>query len=552
MATLTLGATKAFVWQGTEQEAQEAAADLAGWCKTTIAPAGQAWHYTGDLAGRPMYNPWAALAFYDIADEKARPALVDLKREYDASFALDGPEDIAPLPPGEYLLPFQRAGVAYALRRQHVLIGDPMGLGKSIQALAICNARKAERILILCPAAVLLQWGRFVRRWLLPLRPPAPDPVVIAQTNLRAIHPRTRVLICSYDRAKNKTMREVIEKHSWDHVILDEAHYLRHHTSQRTKAILGSYGRGPAGLVAEASHIIALTGTPLPNRPREAYTLARALDWEAISLMSEQAFQDRFNPSRVIWIDKADGTQAPIIREATGRLPELQARLRCNFLVRREKEAAAPQLPKKTYDIVLVASDETRRVVQAERALHLDIDNLEALSPQITGKVTRLRKEMAQAMVPLVADYLANLLAAEDQKLVVYAYHLVMISELRYRLAAAHPAVVTGALTAQERQREAARFVEDRRCRLFIGQIQAASTGIDGLQRAASTVIFAEPSWVPGENEQAIDRLHRVGQNLPVLAQFLVAEESLNARIVVRFVEKARIQHVALDAALAG
>lgn len=548
MPSLTLAANGSFVWTGTPEEHAQTYA-LRGWCRTTAAPPGMIRCYTGELNGRPCHNPYAALYLADCADEAARAALEPFLRDYEASFALDAPESVAPMPPGEALLPFQRAGVDYALRRQHAMFGDPMGLGKSIQALAVCNARRSERILILCPAAVAPQWVQFVRRWLIPLRRGYRDAVVIITRYVSAPPPSARVVICSYDRAKQPKVTAALAAEVWDHVILDEAHYLRHHSTQRSKAILGAYaGDKYPGIIKKAAHILALTGTPLPNRPREAYALARALDWESIGFMSKQAFEDRFNPTRVFRVQKSDGTEAFVLHEKTGRLPELQARLRCGFMVRREKAAAAPQMPSKMYDVILCDTDATREVVRAERALDLDIDHLEAIPLKLTGHVARLRRQMAIAMLPIVQEFISETLAAEDGKLVVFAHHLELIGKLAHNLSAAKPVVVTGSVSPGGRMEAARTFQRDRACRLFIGQIQAAGTGIDGLQEVCSTAVFAEPSWVPAENEQAIDRLHRVGQREPVLARFLVAEGSLNARIVARYVEKSRIAHIALDA----
>ena len=84
-------------------------------------------------------------------------------------------------------------------------------------------------------------------------------------------------------------------------------------------------------------------------------------------------------------------------------------------------------------------------------------------------------------------------------------------------------------------------------CRVLLGQLPAAGTGIDGVQFACSHVVFAEASWTPGENEQFIDRLHRHGQKFAVLAQFLVAPGSLDERILGRAIEKLRDIHNTLD-----
>ena len=552
MATLTLSPSGAFVWEGSAEDARACAEPLAGFTRTTMAPPGILRYYTADYEAKPLYNPWAALPLAEAADAAAAARLAPLIGEYRASFALDGAADVAPMPRGEALLPFQRAGVEYAMRREHCVIGDPMGLGKSIQAMAVANVFEARRILIVCPANVLLQWRDFARRWLVPLGRPV-STFVIAGADY-GVHPAARVVIVSYDRARGPICARLLE-HEWDLIVLDEAHYLRNHTAQRTRAVLGAYGtaaKKQPGVISRGRRVLALTGTPLPNRPRECYTIARALDHEAIGWLSEDAFKDRYNPSTMIWT-QAEGKageplKRPYVIERTGRLPELNARLRTNLLVRREKDRAAPQLPAKRYSVIPLGSRETDEVVSAERLLDIDPESLDHIPADQQGHVAALRRQMGIAMLPLVIEYVRNALDAEPDPLVLFAYHREVISGLADKLASYRPVVVTGATSPVARRDHAKQFAEDPRVRLFIGQLTAAGTGIDRLQERASTALFAEPSWVPGENEQCVDRLHRLGQERPVHAGFLVAPGSWNERILKRAIEKLRVAHVALDA----
>jgi SWI/SNF-related matrix-associated actin-dependent regulator 1 of chromatin subfamily A len=550
MARLTF-AKNAFVWVGTPAEARAAADDLAGWCRTVQAAPGQVVYYTGTYGGDYMFNPWAALPFYDIADEKAEPQLRALAARYKSSFALDHP-DSPPLPPGESLLPFQRAGVAYALAEENALIGDPMGLGKSIQAVAIANAIEARRILILCPANALFQWRDYLKRWLVPLK--KPNTTFIIAGSGYGVHPTARSVICSYDRTRGQVGKRLLE-HEWDLLILDEAHYLRNHDAARTRAVLGAYGakaKQEPGIISRAKRIVALTGTYLPNRPREGYTLGRALDWESLSFMSEEAFEARFNPRTEIILPPKKGSSVHrvIYREEVGRLAELNARFRSGFMVRRAKELALPQMPPKTYSVVSVSNKETRRIVAAERLVDIDPEKLETVPPDKVGHVAALRREMGTAMVPLVVEYVAGLLESEDEPLTLFAFHRDVVTALTERLASFNPVVVTGSDSAASRHRATKTFQTDAQCRLFIGQLQAAGTAIDGLQVRCRTAIFAEPSWVPGENEQCVDRLHRLGQERAVNAVFLVADGSWNERIIKRAVSKLRVTGIALDTPL--
>lgn len=497
--------------------------------------------------GKPGYLPFAALPWAEFADESAQLRLEPLLAEYRASFALDDPGDPLWLPDGEHLMPFQAAGVRYALRRPHALIADPMGLGKTVQALAVCNATEAQRILVVCPAAITRQWRNAAMRWLRPLRMCATNGV--ATVSGPHVHPTARTVIVSYDRAKQPTVSAALGAAEWDAVILDEAHYLRNHSSARTKHILGSWaaGRHP-GILGRARRVIALTGTPLPNRPLEIYGLARALDWESIDFMSFDAFKEAFNKYEIVQVTKKDGTVAFARSESVARLEELQARLRCGFMVRRDKTAAAPQMPAKIYDVLDVGSRQLEVLVQQERLLDIDVDHLDTLTFEQQTAVAAIRREMGLEMAEAARDVIEDMIES-DGKIVVFCWHLDVVAKLADMFAHHKPEIVIGQHSASQREAAVKAFVENPECRLFIGNIQAAGTGIDGLQRAACSLVILEPSWVPAENEQAIDRLHRVGQVNPVLARFLVAEGSISARIIRRAVEKARVAHCALDSA---
>lgn len=539
-----------FIWTGTPQEAAAAEGELSGWTRTTIAPAGRVRFYTADYSTKPLFNPWAAVHFWNVADAAARSVLEPYWIQYESSFALRGPDHVAPLPPGRELLPFQRAGVAYALDRPHALIGDPMGLGKTVQALAVVNAVQARRVLIICPASVLHQWRDMIRGWAVPLGR-TPDQIFIISSARHGVHPSARFTLVSYDRCRTG-IGLALARREWDMVILDEAHYLRNHEAQRTRVVLGAWDdkqldKWP-GIATRAARLLCLTGTPLVARPRECYTLGRAVDWQAFDFMSEEAFRSRFNPSTTIWQEGRDGVARPRIIETSGRLPELRARLRCNFLVRRDKDKAAPQLPAKLYSVISLGNKDTDRIVQAERMLDIDPDRLEDIPVEQRGHIAALRRELGIAMVPLIVGYVETLAEGTEEPLVLFAYHREVIAALTERLRGLRPVVVTGSTSILARRQATQTFARDPRCRLFIGQLQASGTGIDGLQMRGSRVIFAEASWIAGENEQCVDRLHRVGQTRDVVVDFLVAENSLNARIIGSAVEKLRVTHVALDA----
>jgi len=546
MGTLTRAPT-CYVYRDTARERGEALGLTLSTHPDAVSP-GEYTFYTSDrVRGKtvPTLNPYAVLPLYREADDTAAIDLLDMWLNYEESLGTSCSVEY-PAPPGLAYLPYQRAGIAYALKRPHVLIGDEPGLGKTIQAIGVANAVDAKRILVVCPASVRLQWAAEVARWRL-------RPSSLLASGERRIHtvlasrdgidPAAGVTIASYQFAASPGYAEALAKLHWDLVVFDEAHYLKNYSANRTRKLLGSWGgdyEERPGVVQNAERILALTGTPLPNRPRECYTLARALDWDAIGQMSEDHFMRRFNPTTTL----SNGFRL----ETTERLLELQARLRSRFMVRRAKAAVLQDLPDKRYELAFIEPDgAVRKVLKAERMLNLDPEMIHTSDPALQGAIATVRREMGRAKAPGVKAHIDMLLDGGLTKLVVFAYHTEVIRYLmdQYEKAAV---VIHGGTSPVAREAAKARFQDDPECKIFIGQLTAAGTGVDGLQNVCSHAVFAEASWVPGENEQCIDRLHRIGQRSGVIGQFLVAPGSLDERILGSAIGKARTIHSALDA----
>lgn len=503
--------------------------------------------------GFPVYFteiPYAILHLRQFADARAAKALEPFVVSWEASKATSSALDI-PVPAGRVPRPFQRAFVAYASGRKNVLLGDAPGLGKTIQAILLANLKGYKRILVICPATVRLHWAKFVREW-------STIPNVLAYPVLQSsdgIHPKAHYVITSYEVARDG-LWSVLMGYEWDLVIIDEAHYLKTPDSGRTRALFGGGAKRfkEGGIVTRAGQILALTGTPLPNRPREAYTLARALDWESIDWLGFEGFKSRFNPGgQSVTVSPTTGKVSRYVWEHVGRLPELNARLRCNFMCRRLKEDVLHDLPPKEYELTYVeTTGAILRALRQERLLDIDPDDL--INNGFTfdgGQVATVRRQMGEAMVSQVIEHCKTLLDGGVDKLVIGAYHTSVIDTLLYMLRDYGVLAIDGRTPVRTRQGGKFSMVEQFRHnpekRVIIVQILTAP-GIDGLQDVASHTVLAEPDWVPGNNEQFIDRLHRMGQEGSVLAQFMVAKGSLAEYIIGKSIDKAHTTHKVLDA----
>jgi len=513
---------EAFVWLGGDKDRAD---EIGLTYSNASTPARPIWFTKDD---------YAALALWDEADEAAKAMLWTRRVEWEASRAQEWTGNRHRQPDNVSLYPYQEAGVAYALDRRHALLGDQPGLGKTAQAIVIANEMGAKRVLVVCPAAVRLQWANAIRSWSIQHRPSI-YPIQKASDGMSPVAGWT---IISYDLARG-SLRTTLERGGWDYVILDEAHYLKTPEALRTRALFGGGEDHWPGITANVGKIVALTGTPLPNRPRECYTIARSLCWDALDWMSYEQFTYRFNPSY-------------LGREMVGRLPELQNRLRCNLMVRRLKSEVLSQLPEVRYELSYVETTaEVRRVLHAEAMIDIDPTDLSGTNMAIQGEVSTVRREMGEAMAPQVVAHVKDALDGGVDKLVLFAHHRSVMDHLEEHLGRYGLVRIDGATSPANRAIRIRQFMHNGDVRIILGNLQSMGTGVDGLQEVASLVIFAEASWVPGENHQAVDRLHRIGQRSAVLARFMVAEGSFAERVLGTAIGKERNIHDALDKGIA-
>ncbi len=495
---------------------------------------------TPDTAVLFTREPYAAVGFWAYASERARSRLAGLQTQIEASWAEDSQAHID-CPADQELSPYQKAGVTYSLARHNSLNGDEPGLGKTMQAICYANELRAKRVLVCCPANIRLQWCRRIRTWTTMRWPYTVYPILNGR---HGVHPTAQWLVVSYDLVRTSPIWRAIAQLNFDLLVLDEAHYLKTIDAQRTRTVFGG-GDAPVAdaLASRCAHVLALTGTPLPNRPREAYTLARGLCFDAIDWISEERFRERFNPSRT----ELSPTGKVYIKEDTGRHGELQSRLRANFMVRRLEADVLPQLKRPVLDIVHIEPDSAiKQALHAESLLDIDPEDLAGVDVEILGHVSVVRRMMGLALAPHAADYCDMLLQGGVDKLVCFAWHTEVLDILERKLARYRPLRIDGRTSPTQKQAKVDDFRNPDR-RLMIGNILSLGTGTDGLQEVCQRGVAAEADWTPGNNEQAVKRLHRRGQEGQCMFDFLVAPGSFSEKVLGTSLRKLLTTHKALD-----
>lgn len=495
-------------------------------------------------------EPYAAATFAAYATDAAREKLKGILAQIESSWAVNTTRHWQ-IPEDKEIWPFQSGSLEYALGRTHTLIGDEPGLGKTPIAITYANEIDAKRVLVISPANIRLQWAKRIQEWsTMPWRERVIHPILNGK---HGVHPTANWTLISYDLARTAPLGKALAKQKFDLLILDEAHYLKTIDSRRTRAVFGGgENREFDPIIESCDKVLALTGTPLPNRPREAYTLARGLCWDAIDWASEDKFKDRYNPSRVIQGQKADGTEYTYVDERSGRHAELQNRLRANFMVRHLKREVMPNLSKPIYDLIQVEPTRAiKQALEAESLLGIDPEMLEGADATLLGHVAVVRRQMGIAMAPSVADYVDMLLLGGENKLVLFAWHIEVLNILEERLKKHGVLRIDGSTSASMRPKLVQRFIDDARFNVFLGNTLSLGTGTDGLQEVSCHGLIAEPDWVPGNNIQCFDRLDRGGQRLQVQGDIFVAPGSIAEKVLASALRKLHTTHKALDRRIA-
>jgi len=514
--------------------------------------------------------PYAAVSFAQWATPAAMAELgwiaeevaASRKPSSDAHFAV--PRDL--LDQGTDLWGYQKADLEYMLKRERVLDADEPGLGKTPTAIVYANEIQAQRTLVIVPANIRFQWIRKILEWsTLGETYPADSSLVYAVTSAKGgIHPDAAWTVISYDLARKPGVIDALRQTKYDLLICDEAHNLKTIGSKRTRAVFGG-GVDPLyheALADQAKRVVLLSGTPLPNRPREAYIPARHLDFASIDFMSEDRFNERFNPIERLEVMKnvvgEDGMtrQVPVIinNEKSGRHDELQNRMRAHFMCRHLKREVLTQLHYPVYELIRV--DETaaiKRALKAESLLNIDPELVEIghIDPGEMGHIAEARRIMGEAMAPQVAEYIKTLLDGGEEKITLFYHHISVGNVLLDLLQGYGVCRVDGRTGAVAKDALVQEFISNPAKRVMMGNLMSLGTGTDGLQHVCFHAVICEASWVPGENLQAFDRLDRGGQLQLVQGDIMVAPNSLSEKILASALRKLRNTHSALDRRIA-
>jgi SNF2 family DNA or RNA helicase len=445
------------------------------------------------------------------------------------------------------------------------LLGDIMGAGKTIQAIAVINmVPRFRRVLVICMAsAVEKVWVEHIRRW---------------QTRglrITSIHAENTYdigtilsgwVIINYSLLKKH--HDGLRAKEWDIIIIDEGQALKTWNSVRTMNVFGGLvehvdekRRGKwmhqheiTSLAGTKTKVLILTGTPIKNRLDELFPLVNFLDPRAFPDIDK--FVGQWHESDW-WFDDDRRLTGTPLQDLSG----LCSKLRHTVLIRRPLSELQKELPPLTRKSVMIRhadydgdassidacpdnvvvmwlksnprlqvwfadrDKEIKKVLKRLDDKDLTREEQRKLEETLKKLLTVCRQRTGVCKHNVVLPYLMHC----RQKTVVFGWHRNLIEDLAAKLRQAGRGVVTFIGGTREPDKVVERFQEDEGIQFFLGNLDCASTSIT--LTAAHHVVLAEQSWVPSDEDQSIARVWRTGQKQPVSVVKFFLENSLDDRM---------------------
>ncbi len=459
-------------------------------------------------------------------------------------------------PGGRELMPHQAQVVAAAAAGHRTfLLADEPGLGKTAEALLAAEAAAAYPLLVVVPNVVKTNWVREAGLWT-----PARSATVVHGDG-HSVDAFCDIVVVNY---------EVLDRHvgwlgtfGFRGMVVDEAHFIKNKSSQRSRHVLELSERIRSRTVGPL--LMALTGTPLINDIEDFLAI-----WQFLG-----------------WIDEGDPgpeLMAALERNALtpadpGFSPAARAAVIDLGIVRRRKVDVAADIPPRRIADLPVELDGAlgRSIRQAERVLARRLVKRyeSALEARTSGAVVEgidhdlvrrvatwdrqdtdensggenvftMMRRIGQAKAVLAADYAAQL-ARNAGKVVFFAKHVDVMdaAEQTFAQRGLGYCSIRGNQTPRTRQNSIDAFLSDPDIAIAVCSLTAAGVGLN--LQVASNVVLAELSWTAAEQTQAIDRVHRIGQDEPVTAWRIIATQTIDARIAELIDDKAGLAARALD-----
>lgn len=475
----------------------------------TLLDQHDAYNYHGDILGMRQYTKDPTK--YVVDDNYTNRIVL--------GYPITQEDKYTELKESDGLMDFQKEDVLRMINTRGFLNANKMGTGKTIETVMACRNLNARSILIICPKAVIGQWvAKFAEWW-----PERAKDVCVYAFGMEIL--RGKIYVTNYDKLVSKKADGVFTRFIWDVLALDEAHYIKNRTAQRTKQCKKIAAR----------YKYALTGTPILRNPDDLYSILEFLNpmyvgnsyWNFVYYYCQVV--DGYFGREVKGLTTID--------RKVERLNKLLSAVSCR---RTNKDIARG---KQAIHVPLIMDTVQNRLYNKVKKLLLDELPKELTIPNGAVLLTRL---LQTTSAPGIVDptsrvgpgikfeYILEMVQNNpDEKFVVYSRFAEVAKALKAYLSTKEIECQTYTGTLNELQREQVKqeFLRNPNCRVIAGTIGALGTGVDGLQDSSHICVFIDRDFSPEINEQCEDRLHRMGQQQPVLCYYLECNGTVDHKV---------------------
>ena len=401
--------------------------------------------------------------------------------------------------PGDWshLRPYQVESLRMLVHRKgRGALFQEMGLGKTATSLSWVRMNPDfERVVVIATASTKSQWVREAKKWGVQL------PFWILSGRTPHALPKRGAVVLNWDILE--AWADALIAWNPRTVIADEVQAVGNPKAKRSKAFLK---------LTENRGIVALSGTPARTCPAQLYTVLYALD--------PKTFSDHWRYLQR-YCGPANNGFSTTYKGSTNA-EELHEKIR-PLGVRYTKADVLKDLPDRVYTPVLMDCKMSDEYQEAQDR----ILSMQGHSPgQIRERLGALTASAFEMKKEAVIDWIADFMET-GEKLVVFGWHIAVLDYLEMHLGR-RCVRVSGGVSKDAREQAVRRFIQDDECRIFLGNIQAAGVGIDGLQAVCSNVAFVELCWSPADLDQSESRLHRLGQKSSVNVYYLLANGTID------------------------
>ena len=462
------------------------------WVEKLLADKEKAYHIWGRVfENEELHDFWLPKAAI-IKDNSVKDVVIDYSK-------------YSHRPPLEH----QKEAIQKLVENKKFILADDMGLGKTTSTIIAALESNSKKVLIICPATLKINWKREIENY-------SDKSIYIAES--KNFSTEADFVIINYDIIKNfhdpkKKNESQVLASNFDLVIIDEAHYIKNGTAQRTKLI--------NDIVKNTERLWLLTGTPMTSRPIDYFSLLSIIDspvaknWMAYAIGYCSGYQ--FNVGgRKIW-------------NVTGasNLEELRDRT-LGLTLRRLKENVLDLPDKIITPVYLRLKSKLYENVMGEYYDWYDKnpDESKSLTVQFS-KLTKIRQIIADEKIEQTIELAENILE-QDKKVIIFCNFTDSLNKIAEHFGKA-AVKLDGSMSKPNRQNSVDQFQDNPKIKVFVGNIKAAGVGIT--LTAAEAVIMNDLSFLPSDHAQAEDRAYRYGQKNNVLVYYPIFENTIEGII---------------------